>query len=125
MILVQAINNRVIRQPLREVDIVILYEILLCCEIVIQFPSGIEEFLGLSNGIESISRCFCLESKLYALKILEILTTISSHSTEAAYAAFKGLKVDVDIIDSLLFKCVLNAYFSSHPKPERKCPSRI
>jgi len=93
MILVQAINNRIIRQPLTEVDIVILYEVFLSCQLIIETPNGVEEFLSLNNGIESIARCLNFESKLYALKVLELLCSICCHSPEAAQAVFRGLKV--------------------------------
>ena len=94
-ILVQAINNRIARQPLHEVDIVILYEILLCCQVVIEVPSGIEAFLSLNNGIEAVSRCLNFDSKIYSLKALEILAKFCSHSLEAAQSVFKGLKVGI------------------------------
>eukprot|EP01035_Chromulina_nebulosa_P015243 gene15243-20194_t len=92
-VLVQAIQNRISRQPLYEVDIVVLYEILLCCAVVVEAPAGIEEFLDISIGIESVARCLNFDSKIFSLKVLDVLTAFCSHSVDAAQAVFKGLKM--------------------------------
>ena len=97
-VLVQAIQNRISRQPLYEVDIVVLYEILLCCAVVVEAPAGIDEFLEISIGIEAVARCLNFDSKIFSLKVLDVLSAFCLHSVDAAQAVFKGLKVGIHFV---------------------------
>ena len=105
-VLVQAIQNRISRQPLYEVDIVVLYEILLCCAVVVEAPAGIDEFLEISIGIEAVARCLNFDSKIFSLKVLDVLSAFCLHSVDAAQAVFKGLKVGIHFVS-----CHFLSYF--------------
>ena len=70
-ILLKAIENRLHKNPITELDIAILYEIVCCCKAVMNNSTGMEGFLSVHGAIDTIARSLNFEYKAYALLVSE------------------------------------------------------
>jgi len=70
-----------------------MYEVLLCCKLVINSSIGMDCFLTVPNAIETVVNCLNFGLKLLALQVLEILSVCSYYSTAAAVRVFRAFQV--------------------------------
>ena len=70
-----------------------LYEVLLCCKIVMNSSTGMDYFLKVPNSIETIVNCLNFCFKMLALQVLEILSVCCYYSNVAAISVFKAFQV--------------------------------
>lgn len=77
-VILKLILQRVNKKPLDEIDAVILYELLLCCKLLMNNSVGMKGFLDVSGAIDTIALCLRFEYKLLALMVrLFLLCTIN------------------------------------------------
>ena len=90
---VQAILLRVYNLPFTELDVTILYEILLCCKVIMNTALGMDAFLAVNGSIETIARCLNFDYKLMSLLALEILSVCSYYSEDSCCMVLHGLQL--------------------------------
>lgn len=66
-VILKLILQRVNRKPMDEIDAVTLYELLLCCKLLMNNALGMKGFLDVSGAIDTIALCLRFEYKLLAL----------------------------------------------------------
>ena len=68
-VILKLILQRVNKKPLDEIDAVILYELLLCCKLLMNNAVGMKGFLDVSGAIDTIALCLRFEFKLLSLMV--------------------------------------------------------
>jgi hypothetical protein len=68
-ILLKAIENRLNKNPITELDIAILYEILCCLKAVMNNATGMDGMLSVNGAINTIARSLNFDYKAYALLV--------------------------------------------------------
>jgi hypothetical protein len=74
LILINAIENRIIKKVLNEIDIAILFEIMLCFKLIMNNSTGMEGFLNVDGSIDTIAKCLNFNYKFFALQVLSLHT---------------------------------------------------
>ncbi len=76
-ILLKAIENRLHKNPITELDIAILFEILSCLKAVMNNSTGMDGILSVSGAIDTIARSLNFDYKIYALLVSTTCITLS------------------------------------------------
>jgi hypothetical protein len=92
-LLLKAIENRLVKKPLTELDIAILFEILSCCKAIMKSSVGMEGMaIAIQGSIDIIARCLRFDYKAFAMQIIEILSVCSFYSEETAMKVLHAMK---------------------------------
>ena len=67
--LLQAMENRMNKKPQTELDVAVMYEIMLCLKAVMNNSTGMEGLLAAYGAIDTITRSLCFNYKLYSLLV--------------------------------------------------------
>lgn len=73
-IILKVILHRVSRKKLNDLDIAALYEVMMCCKLVMNNALGMDAFLAVSGSMDAIALCLKFEYKYLAILVLEILS---------------------------------------------------
>jgi hypothetical protein len=69
-ILLQALENRMNKKPQTELDVAVMYEILLCLKAVMNNSTGMEGVLATYGAIDTIARSLRFDYKLYSMLVM-------------------------------------------------------
>ena len=108
-ILLKAIENRLHKKPLTELDIAVLFELLSCCKAVMKNSVGMEGVAQVQGSIDIIAKCLRFDYKQFALQILEILSVCAFYSEEMAMKVLHGMKVNARFYQESPFACLAAA----------------
>lgn len=68
-ILLQAMENRMNKKPQTELDIAVMYEVMLCLKAVMNNSTGMEGILASFGAIDTIARSLRFDYKLYSMLV--------------------------------------------------------
>ena len=68
-ILIKAMETRINKTPVTELDVAILYEIMTCCKAIMNNAVGMEGFMTVPGAIETVSRCLRFDFRLFTLQV--------------------------------------------------------
>jgi len=68
-ILLQALENRMNKKPQTELDVAVMYEIMLCLKAVMNNSTGMEGILASFGAIDTIARSLRFDYKLYSMLV--------------------------------------------------------
>ncbi|RYG98958.1 hypothetical protein EON65_50825 [archaeon] len=68
-VLLKVILQKVNKKPITTIDVALLYEILLCCKLVMNNAIGMKGFLDVMGAIDTIALCLLFEYKPLALLV--------------------------------------------------------
>jgi hypothetical protein len=92
-LLLKAIENRLVKKPVTELDIAVLFEILSCCKAIMKSSVGMEGMaIAIQGSVDIIARCLRFDYKAFALQIIEILSVCSFYSEETAMKVLHAMK---------------------------------
>lgn len=72
-ILMKAIEEKVTKKVLSEIDVAILFEIMLCFKLIMNNHVGMEGFLAVNGCIDTIAKCLTFKYKFFALEVSVVL----------------------------------------------------
>eukprot|EP01038_Epipyxis_sp_PR26KG_P007971 gene7971-10811_t len=108
-ILLTAIENRICKNPMSELDTAILYEILNCFKVVMNNDTGMEGFLDCDSSVGIICKCLRFDNKLITLLVLEMLSVCSYYSEPSATMVIEGMRSYARSNKELPFYCLVKA----------------
>lgn len=68
-ILMKAIEDKISKKFLSEIDVAILFEIMLCFKLIMNNQVGMEGFLAVNGCIDTIAKCLTFKYKFFALEV--------------------------------------------------------
>jgi hypothetical protein len=68
-VLLKAMETRLSKRPITELDIAILYEIMTCCKVIMNNAVGMEGFMAVKGAVDTIARCLRFEYRVFALLV--------------------------------------------------------
>jgi hypothetical protein len=108
-ILLKAIENRINKKPITELDIAILFEILSCFKAIMKNSLGMDGVAQVAGSIDILAKCLRFEYKQFALQVLEILSVCAFYSEENAMKVLHGMKVNARFYQEAPFHCLSQA----------------
>lgn len=91
-ILINAMNARLVKVPLGELDAAILYELICCIKTTINSGMTMKRFLNTDGALRTVAHSLLFEWKPLVLQVLEVLSVISDYSNDAAAAIVQHLR---------------------------------
>lgn len=91
-VIVKCMNNRLAKICLSELDVAILYELVLCCKALMNNRIGMDGFLNSQGAMDALVRCLLFEWKTLVLQVLLILSVCCYYSEEAANAVVSAIR---------------------------------
>ena len=65
----KAIDNRLSRRPVTELDVAVLYEIMTCCRAVMNNAVGMDGFMSVKGAVDILARCLRFDYRLFAIQV--------------------------------------------------------
>lgn len=87
-VLLTAMENRIKKQPITELDVAILYEILSCCKAVMNNAVGMDGFLSVEGSVNIIARSLNFEFKPYSLLVSFVSLSMSKAKLSNGFCVF-------------------------------------
>lgn len=92
-VLLKALDSRMHKKPLTELDVAALFEVLSCCKQVMNNSVGMDGFLEVNASIEAVALCLNFEYKSFSLLVLEILSVCCYYSEKSAVMVVHGMRL--------------------------------
>eukprot|EP01040_Poterioochromonas_malhamensis_P011521 gene11521-12563_t len=108
-ILLKAIETRLMKKPVTELDIAILFEILSCFKAIMKSTVGMEGVAKVEGSIDVIALCLRFDYKQFALQILEILSVCSFYSEDMAMKVLHAMKGQARFNQEAPYACLARA----------------
>lgn len=111
-VLVRAIETRLSKRPITELDIAILYEIVACCKNVMNNQVGMDGFLAVKGAVETIARSLRFEYRVYALAVSFVALVALRNDQPNIHAFQTALLVQLQSTALLFDHFVIPIHFS-------------
>jgi hypothetical protein len=69
-VLMKAMETRINKRPVTELDVAILYEIMACCKAIMNNAVGMDGFLAVKGSIDLVARCLRFDYRQFAIQVL-------------------------------------------------------
>jgi hypothetical protein len=71
-VLLKAIETRLSRRPVSELDVAIMYEIMTCCRAIMNNAVGMDGFMSVKGAVDVLARCLRFDYRLFAIQVRNI-----------------------------------------------------
>ena len=68
-VLMKAMEMRINKRPVSELDVALLYEIMTCCKAIMNNAVGMDGFMAVKGSIDMVARCLRFDYRLFAIQV--------------------------------------------------------
>ena len=68
-VLLKAMETRINKRPVSELDVALLYEIMTCCKAIMNNAVGMDGFMAVNGAIDMVARCLRFDYRLFAIQV--------------------------------------------------------